>query len=343
MNSGGPFSDQPVRQAAHQHVASEAEAWWACMQAASATQEQRDAFASWRAANPAHDLAYRQLEHVYAQAAGLRAHPQARAAALAVRQAAEQARRRRQRRRWTLPLSAAAVLLLAVAGVGWHAWDPAQPERHFLTAIGEQRRVVLEDGSVLLLDTDSELTVRYSRKHRDLWLLRGQAQFSVAHSPDQPFVVNVGQGAVRALGTQFQVRRGEEDAFRVALIEGEVMVSVPASDPAAPARSTTLEAGEQLSFAADRDWTRQRLDLDVVQGWPKGELVFERARLSEILVETNRYTDAKLRLADPALGDVRISAVFDGNDQASLIQALEHVAGLRAQQVSVHEVLLRKP
>lgn len=319
----------------------QAEDWFVRMHAPDRTPQQRAAFDAWLAADPAHALAYRQLAQLHAQAAGLRMHPQARAAAQAARHAAEQARWRRQRRRWIAPLSAVAALLVVVAGLGWHVWDPAQPRRDYVTAVGEQRRIVLEDGSVLLLDTDSRLTVRYSRKHRDLWLQQGQAQFSVAHSPDQPFVVNVGAGTVRALGTQFQVRR-REDSFRVALIEGEVMVSVPAQDPVAPARSTKLVAGEQLNVAVGSDWSRQQLDLDAVQGWPKGELVFERTKLADILVETNRYTETKLRLADPGLGELRISAVLDGSDQASLIQALEHVAALRAEHLSGHEVLLHR-
>src|SRR3546814_12347546 len=71
-----------------------------------------------------------------------------------------------------------------------------------------QHDVALEDGSRVRLDTNSALVVRYSRKHRDVVLERGRAQFDVAHAPQRPFTVHAGPGTVRAVGTQFQVQIG---------------------------------------------------------------------------------------------------------------------------------------
>src|SRR3546814_6073782 len=83
-----------------------------------------------------------------------------------------------------------------------------QPPQRYATAIGQQHDVALEDGSRVRLDTNSALVVRYSRKHRDVVLERGRAQFDVAHAPQRPFTVHAGPGTVRAVGTQFQ--RSEE-------------------------------------------------------------------------------------------------------------------------------------
>src|SRR3546814_9532022 len=95
-------------------------------------------------------------------------------------------RLRRRLRGWTGSLAAAAVLVLAV-GAGWRLWDPMQPPQRYATAIGQQHDVALEDGSRVRLDTNSALVVRYSRKHRDVVLERGRAQFDVAHAPQRPF------------------------------------------------------------------------------------------------------------------------------------------------------------
>src|SRR3546814_951836 len=118
-------------------------------------------------------------------------------------------RLRRRLRRWTDSLAAAAVLVLAV-GAGWRLWDPMQPPQRYATAIGQQHDVALEDGSRVRLDTNSALVVRYSRKHRDVVLERGRAQFDVAHAPQRPFTVHAGPGTVRAVGTQFQVRHQDD-------------------------------------------------------------------------------------------------------------------------------------
>src|SRR3546814_4203377 len=89
-----------------------------------------------------------------------------------------------------------------------------QPPQRYATAIGQQHDVALEDGSRVRLDTNSALVVRYSRKHRDVVLERGRAQFDVAHAPQRPFTVHAGPGTVRAVGTQFQVRH-QDDAVQV--------------------------------------------------------------------------------------------------------------------------------
>ena len=57
----------------------------------------------------------------------------------------------------------------------------------------------------------------------------------------------------------------------------------------------------------------------------------------------NRYSDTRVRLADPALGDIRVSGVFHMHDQAALVAALERGWALRAQQASDGDIVLHPP
>lgn len=319
----------------------DAERWFVRMQRGDCTREERLACRRWQAASPANAAAYARVEALYRASADFGLDPGYRASARMARERAERAGRRRRRvRRWGASLSAAAVLVLAV-GVGWRVWDPAQPEQRHATAVGERRTLTLDDGSRVQLDTDTALTVRYGRMHRDIVLEQGRAQFAVASAPRRPFVVRAGDGSVRAVGTEFQVRRHDASVL-VTLLEGVVEVSTQVAGRGAPARSATLAPGEQLSLGADGLWSRDAVDAEAAQGWTRGELIFRQRPLHELLEEANRYTAVKIRIGDPALNDLRVSGVFESDDQASLLQAIEHVLSLRAEQVSPYEIVLHR-
>lgn len=316
----------------------QAEYWYQRVHAVDCTREEHARFKQWQDESPEHVAAYARTEHLYHRAADLRLDPQWRAAGQAARRRTAQAASRRRSLQWGL--SIAAMLVLTI-GIGWRLWDPAQPEQHYATATGERRNVILEDGSSIVLDTDSALSVHYSRKHRNLVLQRGQAQFSVTKAPDRPFVVQAGGGAVRAVGTQFQVRK-RDSHIQVTLLEGVVTVAATAVTPNASVRTATLAAGEQLSFDDARLWQKASVNLEAAKGWTHGELVFERRPLAEMIDEMNRYTTAKIRLGDPSLRDLRVSGAFYDNDQESLIGALEMGWSLRAERVSDKEIVLHR-
>lgn len=322
--------------ASHPTVQAAAARWLVRMQADDCTMRERAACLRWQAADPAHATAYAELERIQRGTVGLGVDPVRGEALQAIRARGDRrAGTRRRVRRWSAGLGAAAALLLAV-GLGWYGWDPAAPTLRYATAVGERRTVLLEDGSELLLDTDSAVTVRYSRKRRGLALERGQAQFTVVPAPQRPFVVRAGAGEVRALGTRFQVRR-LADAVQVALLEGRVSVTAPAG---AGTRTATLEAGEGLRFDGAGLWAGGPVDAEAAAGWPRGELVFHQRRLAELVEEMNRYTPVKLRLGDPALAELRLSGVFYDGNQASLLNALEQVWEVRAERASPGEIVL---
>ena len=86
---------------------------------------------------------------------------------------------------WQLGLAASAVAL----GVFSWLFIARPTTAEYNTAVGEQRTVVLADGSSVVLNTDSLLRVAFSRNLRRVELVRGEALFSVSHDPSRPFAV----------------------------------------------------------------------------------------------------------------------------------------------------------
>ena len=91
-----------------------------------------------------------------------------------------------------------------------------QPTRYAI-AVGEQRTIQLEDGSRIILDTGSEVAVRFTGGRRSVTLNNGQAMFDVEGDPARPFIVDAGDTRVTAIGTRFDVRRSGTGA-RVILV-----------------------------------------------------------------------------------------------------------------------------
>ncbi|MGB8693925.1 MAG: FecR domain-containing protein, partial [Steroidobacteraceae bacterium] len=130
--------------------------------------------------------------------------------------------------------AAATMALVMLLSVGlflrWNlgpAERPAAPEGvtalHFETRHGEQLTQRLADNSVLHLNTDSAVSIRYGRSERFVTLRSGQASFEVAHEANRAFRVHAGSAEVIDLGTRFDVRL-DEGSTVVTVVEGRVTV-----------------------------------------------------------------------------------------------------------------------
>lgn len=253
----------------------------------------------------------------------------ARSAALADAQAS----RARIAGRRTLRLvgSIAALLLVAILGAGSYWWMNRPDD--YQTAIGERRVVTLADGSKLSLDADSEVTVRYQAHARALHLLRGQARFDVAHDKSRPFSVVAGNQIVVATGTAFNIDMAGPKVL-VTLIEGHVVV-LPAegeSSQPLPSASSVIElrAGQQLTAGADTPPQILPANVQKVTAWTIGQIVFDDEPLSSVVERVNRYGGTRLVIADPAVGAMKISGVFNTGDVTGFVDIVTHYLPVKA-------------
>lgn len=235
-------------------------------------------------------------------------------------------------RRYLMPAVAAALCLLVAA-----AWLYLRPTV-LATVVGEQRTLVLSDGSRVTLNTDSRVLVRYEAASRTVVLESGEAVFDVAKRQSRPFVVLAGRRKIVALGTTFVVRC-EADTVSVTLMEGRVAVSGSGTPGGSPLE---LAPGQRLTFDASRLTGVDFPALDRVTAWQRGQLMFESTPLREAIREFNRYGAAQIALADPALGDIPVGGVFRIGDRQSFAQAVADSNGLR-MMVRGERIVLAEP
>ncbi len=195
----------------------------------------------------------------------------------------------------------------------------ASPVQVFATASGERRSVMLPDGSLLSLNTESEVAVELTAAQRQLSLRRGEAHFEVAHDVSRPFIVTVGAHSVRAVGTAFNIRRRSGADTDVLVTSGIVRV-------AGDKNEATLKAGQLLALRADGSGRITMLDAAAIESqlaWRRGVLIFDGQTLAEAVTEIDRYTPKHIALADPALGSRRIVGYFPTDDLQKLLQSLQ--------------------
>jgi transmembrane sensor len=241
-------------------------------------------------------------------------------------------------RRWMVPATLAASIVVALVGarIGGYFTTTAPP-LNFSSAEQTRRDVTLEDGSLVHLDVDSEITVSFSGGHRNITLVNGRALFEVAHDASRPFVVSAGESHTTALGTHFQVQRDSRDV-RVTLTEGSVAVT---GNAAQSSWSERLSPGEQISLSADGHVHEKRLvDTQAVTSWSRGRLVFRGTPLAEALQEVNRYGRRKVRLGDPDLAELPVDGNFIAGETDLIVSAFAAALPLRIAEGDVGEIIL---
>jgi len=237
-------------------------------------------------------------------------------------------------------LATAAMLILAIAS-NWYLGQA--DEQIYKTNRGEQRRVVLQDGSVVEMNTQTEINVVQSEQTRRIDLIDGEALFTVAKDPNRPFIVTSNESFIRAVGTQFNVYR-RPGRLLVTVLEGRVSIEdkTQKNGSAIYTRPIELEPGDRVEIMPNTPTRKTEANTLETIAWRDYRLIFEDRLLSEVADEFNRYNQLQIIVRDPELAGQRISAVFDANQPLALIGFLTASASVEATFNDKSQVVLNK-
>lgn len=227
------------------------------------------------------------------------------------------------------------LLLAIVAGVAWI--DPAYRSEHVASQVGQRQALLLADGTQVLLDSNTEMTISWHLRSRQVELKAGQALFEVSPMVYRPFLVDAGLAVVRVVGTRFNVRRQEQDV-QVTVAEGRVAVRAAATGAVA-----ALEPGQQLRVHKGQEARLGRVDVDDVTAWQQSRLVFESTPLEDVIDTLQRYHRQPIRLMDPRLARLPVSGVFDSGHVDRLLTLLPGILPVRVSTATDGSVLIDSP
>ncbi|MBB1598975.1 FecR domain-containing protein [Variovorax sp. UMC13] len=301
--------------------------WMVRLQSGPADARTQRAFAQWRNADPEHERAWQRAQEVgQALRADFGALPQG--AGGASFEALQAGAQRLSRRRLLAKLSVGAAI---VGPVAWLTGELAPWQRltaDYSTAKGERRRFTLADGSVLALNTDSAVQLRFDGTQRLLLLTRGEIALvsgaDAGSAPKRPLRVQTRDGLLEALGTQFVVRL---DAGASLLSVEEGAVAMQPAQAAADAERVVARAGTVYRLSRTEAVPADTGGLDPT-GWTDGALVIRDMRLADFLAELGRYRSGHLG-CDPRAAELRLSGVYRLDDTERLLAVLPSVLPVR--------------
>jgi transmembrane sensor len=215
----------------------------------------------------------------------------------------------------------AASVALAFGGLRW-----SQSPAAYTTRLGEIRRLPLSDGSVMTMNSGSELTVTMAQQAREVEITQGEAWFEVAKDATRPFVVASGDVRVRAVGTAFSVRR-REMGVEILVTEGVVEtwaqgdrnlhMRLQAGDRATMNASAVIDYETGISSSVDR-----------ALAWRGGMIDLGGRTLYDAADEFNRYNSRQIIIADPRIAREQLDGLFRVNDPEGFAEAVKASLGV---------------
>jgi len=182
---------------------------------------------------------------------------------------------------------------------------------------------MLPDGSKVELAPRSAIEVSYTDSTRLLQLNSGEGYFSVAPNKQRPFVVHVGDLNVRAVGTEFNVRRTDGRVV-VTVTKGIVDVYPGAAEQASADMTRPGPGAVRVSEGNEVTWVTDSkapmvasIDARHAATWRQGRLEYIQEPLSSVVADVNRYSARQIVIADKELGKMNFTGTVltDGTDE----------------------------
>ncbi|MEP6733643.1 MAG: FecR domain-containing protein [bacterium] len=222
--------------------------------------------------------------------------------------------------------AAAAVLVVAGAGMLWRAASPSREgttvaPAQFATAVGKLDSLTLADGSRVLLGPGSQLTVGqdFTKTSREV-TLKGEARFDVVHDSTRPFIVHTAAASFRDVGTVFAVHSDDADGARIVVTAGAVAVEGRVG--IAP---VVLQAGDRAMVPGSGPVRVERASATSDDlAWTTGKLIFRDASVEQVTADMRRWYGVDLRV-DSALTGKTVTATFErasAKDVGRIVAAL---------------------
>jgi transmembrane sensor len=234
-----------------------------------------------------------------------------------------------------LALAACIAVLVAVGTLPfWNralrGWIRADAAVRLVTPKGGSKPFVLDDGTRVLLDGDSELIARIGHAGRRVVLVRGEAAFNVLHDASRPFEVTAGAGRIQDLGTRFDIET-RADSIRISVLEGEVAVLTKHG-------RTALAAGQAGGYD-EQGYLDPVSSLDRSVGpWLEGPRHFDHERLGDVLDRVARHHAVTFTYQDQHLRDLRFSGTFKTDDVNLFLRTLAAALPIEARYKTQNQI-----
>ncbi len=209
--------------------------------------------------------------------------------------------------------AAATIILLMVSSSLIYFITQKEREMIMVATADEIKKVVLPDGTTVLLSRYSNLAYpsQFKQTGREI-TLEGEGYFEVTKNEHAPFTVTTQDIIVKVLGTRFNVRAYSQNSeIETTLLEGSVEVSRPNNEHTILLKPNEMavfrkESGELLSLPHPTPANEIT--------WTDDVLLFSNIPLSRIAEDLSNHFNIKIRITDEKLKTYRLTARFENRE-----------------------------
>jgi transmembrane sensor len=222
---------------------------------------------------------------------------------------------------WTLGVAASVLLVLAFL-----LWPKSElPLQQFATLDGEQKEIILPDGSTVWLNENSTISFQEGFEKRNIQL-SGEAFFDVKRDTTAPFTIQTGQAVTTVLGTSFNVRAyPTEEKVEVTVATGKVAVSEGKSEIRLTPGNTGIFKKENKELVKKEEGKPHAL------AWKTGVLDFRNEPLADIIPVLEQLYDIQVDLENPQIGNCRFSGIFENRQPSEIIDVIKYALSLEEE------------
>lgn len=276
---------------------------------------QQAEFEAWLAGDPTHAQAFAKAQAAWG---GAPVH----SAAVALAAPRKPSTWRRIQPHWK-PLATAAVLLI---GLFSFSNLPVRLQADHLTVVGERQRLQLDDGSKVLLNTNSAFSSTIGDHQRIARLYQGEAFFEIAPGHGLPLEIDAGPVRASVRDTAFAVRYLDGEA-QVQVQRGDVDLSNNVNDA-----RVRLSAGESIRIGPKGFGQPAKLDASKDLAWVQGRLVFENCPMGEVLAELRRYYPGLIVSTNDRLASVAVTGNYRLDQPLDVVRSLAHITSAKLSE-----------
>lgn len=233
----------------------------------------------------------------------------------------------------------AATLLILILASYYFVGQESPPENTTLhkidveyitrkTPIGVKNRIKLTDGTVVYLNSSSELIFQkyFEADKRELYL-EGEAYFEVSEDEDRPFIVNINGIKIVALGTSFNIKTNLELDTEISLLTGKVQVEHKGTG-----KSGLLFPNEKFTWKQQGSiLDKERFEPDDVIAWTNNTIVFKGADFNEIISVLTLWYGVEFEILRRPKEISNYSGRFEGKSLDQVLEILSFSSGFNFQ------------
>lgn len=205
-----------------------------------------------------------------------------------------------------------------------------------ITAKGEKKEIFLEDGSVIVLNSNSSVTYPEEFENIRNIELAGQAYFKVFRDVKRPFVVQTHDVKVRVLGTSFDINSYNHHNTKVSVITGKVEVTSPTG------KKVQITKNQQADLIKNSDLQISTENSDDKIAWISNTIILKNTKLSETVKIIENWYNVSITIEDQELNDLTISGKFKDEKLENVLESIAYLKQLKINYTTKNQIIIRK-